>query len=75
MKLILIFALMISSTSFAEKQSSTKNDPKSVQEIVKEGKSSRRKKVEMCHDCGKPESHCDCPEEVRKKEQEAKRNQ
>jgi hypothetical protein len=45
-----------------------------VEEKLKEGKSSRRKKVEMCHDCGKPEVQCDCPEEVRKKEQEAKKS-
>lgn len=73
MKFILIFILMISSAAFAEKESSTKKTPESVQEIVKEGKS-RRKKVEMCHDCGKPEVNCDCPEELRKKEQEAKKN-
>lgn len=44
-----------------------------VEGMVKESKTSRRKKVEMCHDCGKPEVNCDCPEEMKKKEQEAKK--
>ncbi|MCC7442684.1 MAG: hypothetical protein IT285_13700 [Bdellovibrionales bacterium] len=28
----------------------------------------RRKRVLMCRDCGKPESVCDCPEELKAKE-------
>lgn len=45
-----------------------------VETMVKEGKSlSRRKKVEMCHDCGKPEVNCDCPEELKAKEAAAKK--
>lgn len=44
-----------------------------VEGMVKEAKSSRRKKVEMCHDCGKPEVNCDCPEELKKKEKEAQK--
>ncbi len=33
-----------------------------------EKKSGRKKRVLMCKDCGKPESKCDCPEEVKAKE-------
>ncbi len=47
--------------------------PENVEGIVKEAKKSdRKKKVEMCHDCGKPESQCDCPHEVKEKEAKAK---
>lgn len=44
-----------------------------VQGMVKDAKSSRRKKVEMCHDCGKPEVNCDCPEELKAKEKAAQK--
>lgn len=44
-----------------------------VEGMVKEAKSSRRKKVEMCHDCGKPEVNCDCPEELKAKERAAQK--
>lgn len=32
-----------------------------VQKITSETKKARKKKVEMCSECGKPESECDCP--------------
>ena len=64
----IMMSLLISSFAIAEE-----TKPQTVQGIVKEAKSSRRKKVEMCHDCGKPEVNCDCPEELKKKEQEAKK--
>ena len=68
MKVFILAAFIISSASFADEVQSSKKESKStVQEIVKEGKSSRKKKVEMCHDCGKPESQCDCIGEEHKK--------
>lgn len=70
MKMILLIVLTLSSISFADEVKSSKKETKSsVQEIVKEGKSSRKKKVEMCHDCGKPESQCDCEDEDHKKDE------
>jgi hypothetical protein len=39
-----------------------------VESMVKEAKSTRKKKVEMCHDCGKPESECSCEGEEHKKD-------
>lgn len=60
MKFVMMMALIISTPIFANEKDSTRNESKTVQEIVKEGKSSRKKKVEICHDCGKPESKCDC---------------
>lgn len=64
----ILMSLMFSTFSIAEEAK-----PKNVEGMVKEAKTSRRKKVEMCHDCGKPEVNCDCPEEMKKKEQEAKK--
>ncbi len=70
MKMILLIVLTVSSISFADEVKSSKKETKSsVQEIVKEGKSSRKKKAEMCHDCGKPESQCDCEGEDHKKDE------
>ena len=62
----LLMSLMFCSVAIAEEAK-----PKNVEGIVKEAKSGRRKKVEMCHDCGKPEVNCDCPEELKAKEREA----
>lgn len=48
-----------------------KNDV--VKEIIKPEKpSSRKKKVEMCAECGKPETECECDEETKAKEAERK---
>lgn len=41
-----------------------------VEDMVKEAKSTRKKKVQMCHDCGKPESQCTCEGEEHKKDKE-----
>lgn len=73
-KCLTVGLMVISFNAFSEddhKGHSHKSE--TVQEKLQESKSSRRKKVEMCHDCGKPEVQCDCPEEVRKKEAELKK--
>ncbi len=75
MKLFLTGVLLFSLNGFAQSETSKPKAEGSVETIVKKAKKDRRKKVEMCHDCGKPEVNCDCPEEVRKKEQEAKKAQ
>lgn len=68
MKVLILISLMVSGTAIADEVKTSKSETKStVQEIVKEGKSSRKKKVEMCHDCGKPEVECDCKGEEHKK--------
>ncbi len=55
-----------------EKNQKGKSD--AVKEITTPEKpSGRRKKVEMCADCGKPETECECDEETKAKE--AERNQ
>lgn len=65
---LVLLSLSISSFAIAEEPK-----PQGVEGIVKEAKSSRKKKVEMCHDCGKPEVNCDCPEELKAKEAAAKK--
>lgn len=61
MKFIILLTLITSSFAFADEVKTSQSESKStVQEIVKESKSSRKKKAEMCHDCGKPEAQCDC---------------
>lgn len=76
MKSFLILTLCLSISAFADEHDHKDHkDHKhsNVEGMVKEAKSSRRKKVEMCHDCGKPEVNCDCPEEVKAKEAAAKK--
>lgn len=46
----------------------THEQDKEAQSAKSEKKSGRKKRVLMCKDCGKPESKCDCPEEVKAKE-------
>lgn len=53
--------------------------PKAKGDVVKEvttpeKPSGRKKKVEICADCGKPETECECDEETKKKEAERKQN-
>ena len=59
--LTLAAALMVGGTAFAEenKSSATEN---AVQTMTGKEKKSRKKKVEMCAECGKPESECECHE-------------
>lgn len=68
MKLLLTLALLTSVGAFAKTSTEpveTKAQP--VENMVKEAKKERKKKVEMCHDCGKPEAQCDCKGEEHKK--------
>lgn len=70
MKILLTVLLVVSSVSWAQSNptSETATDSsKNVQELVKTGKKERRKKVEMCHECGKPEAECTCKGEGHKK--------
>jgi hypothetical protein len=63
MRIILIALMLTSASVWSEESklsSSSSKKETSVENIVKAEKKERRKKVEMCHDCGKPESECDC---------------
>ncbi len=50
----LILAFLIPTTTFSQGKSELKEAPK------EETQNRRRKKVMMCHECGKPETECDC---------------
>lgn len=74
MKFLSLVLVALTMNVYAQTETPKESAPKAkgVESIVKEGKRDRSKKVEMCHDCGKPESECDCPEEVRAKEEKKK---
>lgn len=50
--------LMFSGNSFAESELNKIIENKEQNQSTK--KKSRRKKVQMCHECGKPEPECEC---------------
>lgn len=61
MKVVMIslLALLMSGASvYAEETNATSKAGTVVTETKKKP---RKKKVEMCAECGKPESECDCP--------------
>lgn len=58
MTTLMFGCLIFTSTSFAN--STVKDIIKPTEEIKPAKKRSRRKKVEMCHECGKPETKCEC---------------
>jgi hypothetical protein len=58
--LVLIVVLTLTSAYAKEAKTSQKLEKENVQSVLKEAKKERKKKVEMCHDCGKPEVNCDC---------------
>ena len=64
MKLMMVFALLICAYSFngevLASDSSHKVESSKESTDVSKPKKKRRKKVEMCHECGKPETECDC---------------
>jgi len=63
MKLLLISVLSIAFlfiTNEALAQDNVKEVLESKKETKKESTSRRRKKVMMCHECGKPEVECEC---------------
>lgn len=63
----LLFITLIATVSFAGSsfaQESTSQNPdkatKAVEAVTGKDKKARKKKVEMCAECGKPESECEC---------------
>ena len=67
-KEILLIALVIfvgaSGYVFAEDPKSS-NEVKNAAEVVKK---TRKKRVEMCPECGKPEAECECHKDTKKEE-------
>lgn len=69
---ILIVLITLSFTSVYAEESKpvlSTGKEKNVQSVLKEAKKERKKKVEMCHECGKPEVNCDCEGEEHKEEE------
>ncbi len=70
-KMIAVVAGVLLLANFAlaqeEKPQTTKSE-NAVQKITTEAKKTRRKKVEMCSECGKPESECECHGHGKKEE-------
>jgi hypothetical protein len=59
--------IVLSFSSFAQTESPKVKSEGAVETMVKSAKKDRKKKVEMCHECGKPEAQCDCKGEEHKK--------
>lgn len=68
--LALALTVMFAAPSFAE-ENKTSSDPAKMTSTVE--KKSRKKKVEMCSECGKPESECECHDEKKDKKAEDKK--
>ncbi len=69
MKILIVFITLSLANVYAEESKPVQGteDSKNVQSVLKEAKKDRKKKVEMCHECGKPEVNCDCDGEEHKK--------
>lgn len=69
MKILIVFITLSLANVYAEESKPVQGteDSKNVQSVLKEAKKDRKKKVEMCHECGKPEVNCDCEGEEHKK--------
>lgn len=59
-------AFALAGPAFAEDLKSSKEQP--AQTLTEGAKKSRKKKVEMCAECGKPESECECHGQKKKDE-------
>lgn len=62
MKLKNVVVLFIAILTFSSTHSYGESEVKKVLqgEVKEKDSSGRRKKVMMCHECGKPESECEC---------------
>ena len=63
MKNLFIISLIAIMTVFAPSsfaQESSKETVRETKENTSKPKKNRRKKVMMCHECGKPEIECEC---------------
>lgn len=71
MKFLIVVLLLSLSTVYSTESKPDQNveKKKSVQSVLKDSKQNRKKKVDMCHDCGKPEVNCDCEGEEHKKDE------
>ncbi len=67
--LFVILTLSLTSVYANDVHSTRKSkDHNDVQNILKDDKKDRKKKAEICHECGKPEVNCDCEGEEHRKD-------
>lgn len=67
MKILLSALMLLSLSAFAQTKPAKPKSEGAVETMVKQAKKERKKKVEMCHECGKPEEQCDCKGEEHRK--------
>lgn len=67
MKFLVIVSLFITLSTYAHEESN-KSHSSGVESMVKKVKKERRKKAQMCHECGKPEAQCECEGEGHREE-------
>lgn len=67
MKSLVLIAIIFSFNGYAHETSTKEKKETSVESMVKSSKKDRKKKAEMCHECGKPEVNCDCKGEEHRK--------
>lgn len=71
--LLIVTALFFTTGAMAEEvKTSTPAPTAQEQTVLPQGKKSRKKKVEMCGECGKPESACECHDKKDEKKEEKK---
>ena len=71
--LLIVTALLFSTGVMAEEvKSSTPAPTEKEQSVLPKEKKSRKKKVEMCGECGKPEAECECKHDEKKEEKKTK---
>lgn len=68
MRILLSALMLVSLSSFAQTEASKPKSQGAMETMVKKVKKERKRKVEMCHECGKPEEQCDCKGEDHKKD-------
>lgn len=67
LKLGLITLALLFSSSVMAQGEKTSTISKEEQNVLAAEKKSRKKKVEMCAECGKPESECECDHHKKEK--------
>lgn len=75
MKSLLIVTALLFSTGVMAEEVKTSTPAATSQEktVLPKEKKSRKKKVEMCGECGKPESECECHGEKKDASKEEKK--
>ncbi len=73
-KTVHIAVALLFLTNFAwaqEDKTQLRKGENAIQKITTEAKKTRKKKVEMCPECGKPESECECHGKDKREHKEA----